>query len=603
MKQLTQHIIIVLAVLAFSLNAFAQKFTATVNLNTVTVGQNFRLTYTLHTQGDNFRMPNLKSNFQILSGPNQSHSTQVVNGKVSSSISLSYIVAPLREGKFTIPPAIARVEGKDVKSNAISIEVLKPSAAQQAQKKQQEAAKKRQQQEMAKNLYVKLHLSKNSTYQGDQIIATYKIYTRLNVVHYQVDKWPSFNGFFSQDIDLKNNNQSKSEIINGMQYTTAVLKQLVLSPQHSGKLEIPPLKMKMVVRVQDDRQARSIFDMFNAYKDVEMNITSNKATVNVKPLPTGKPESFNGAVGDFKVSYNLDKTDVKVNEAINYKISFSGNGNIKLIKDPELTLPPDFEVYDPKENTQLQTGLNGMSGKKTYEYLIIPRHSGTFTIPALEFSFFNTATGKYETKRSEEYTVVVRKADGQIEDNGPSVARNVRKKDVALLGKDIRYLKTSKLKLREAGSLFFASPLYWLLLSLPALFFSGLLVVRKRLSEMRSDVVGMNKRKAGKTALKHLGTAKKHLDEGNKKEFYEEVHRSLNSYMAMKLNIPVAELDKETVESKLKVLEVEESISKAFLDILAECEMARYAPAAAMNEAQLYQKATDTINQMEEAIR
>ena len=580
---------------------WAQKLTATVNRNTVAVGEHFNLSFKIDGQGENFKIPSFK-NFRLLSGPNQSNQMQYVNGQMSSSITYSFILGAIKEGDFKLPIASVTLNGKEIKSNEISVKVVKPSQAQQQRQQQQKDQKAAQEKQLKENIYLKMFISKNKVYQGEQVTATLKLYTRLQIVNYGFEKAPSFTGFYTQDINSKDIGQGQSEIINGVQYTTAILKKVVLSPQRSGEIKIDPTQLEVIARVRDDRAPRSFFDQFlGGYKDVEIKVQSNASSINVKPLPGNKPASFGGAVGSFKMTSSIDKQEVKANEAINLKINISGNGNIKLIKNPNLEFPPDFEVYDPKENTNQKVNESGVSGNKTFEYLIIPRHSGDFMIPAVEFSYFNANTGKYETLSTEEYPIHVLRSDG--EDESVTAVRPVRKKDVALLGKDIRYIHKGNPKLKEAGSVFFGSLGFWGFLSLPLMLFGGLLLTRKRMRDMQSDTVGMKRRKAGKVASQYLSTAKKHLNTGEKNEFYEAIFHSLYKYLGMKLNIPASELDKDSIRERLKQAGVEESIIEDCIAIIGECEMARYAPSAVMNENELYDKASEVINKLDGGLK
>lgn len=583
--------------------AFGQNLTATVNVNTVTVGQQFRLTYNLKVEGRNFVPPKLAPNFKVLSGPNQGYRHEEINGRVSNIITLTYIMMAVKEGSHTIPPAVVETNNGQLKSNTITMTVLNASEAEKQKKIQQQQERRKQEKAMRNSIFIKLFVNKRKVYQGEQLVATYKLYTRVDIAQHNIEQEPKLNGFYTQEID-NGNAQPKQEILNGVQYTTYLLKQMVLTPQQSGKLLVDGFVMKTILRIPDNSAPRGFFDMFGSYKEVPYTVNCNTAKITVKELPKrGKPDSFNGIVGNIKVTSNLDKDEVKANEAINYKISFAGSGNLKLISDPELDLPPDFEVFDPKEKANVKVSESGMNGKKSFEYLIIPRHAGRFTIPALTYAIFNPKTGKYSVQKTEEYSVNVLKGDGEEANSGTVVDLSRRQKDVALLGKDIRYIKKSPKKLKEAGSVFFGSTLFWILIAVPSLLFGALLAVRKRLREMQADVVGMNKRKAGKTASKHLNAARKKLSEGATNDFYEEVFKSLHQYLGMKLNIPVAELNKDFIIEKLQASQVNEDLIKSFIQILEECEMARYAPSAAMNPETILAKAETSIQQLEGGIK
>ena len=585
---------------------YAQKFTATVNRNTVSVGENFKLTYSLNDRAEQYMGPNF-SDFRVLSGPNQSTSMSVSNGQMSSSTSFSYILSPIREGQFTIPAATIRANGSEFQSNTIDITVTKQT--QQGNRNGGQANTQSNNgdpgNEISDNCFIRLIVSKKQAVQGEQLIATFKIYTRLSIVDNAVDHMPSFTGFYSEEINTADQGNLKPEIVNGVQFNTAIIKQMVLSPQRSGEIKIEPMSMDLVIRIRDERAPRSVFDQFfGAYKDIRHKAVSNSVIINVDPLPSaGKPSNFSGAVGSFNMSGTIDKTEVKENEAINFKITYSGQGNIKLISDPILEFPPDFEVYDPKKNSDIKTSASGVQGSKTLEYLIIPRHAGRFNIPSVSFTYFDPNKKKYMTQNTEAYTINVLRGNGQPAIASDGGMRGVSKKDVTLLGRDIRFIKKGNPHLMEAHYYFMGSRLFWILILIPVVGLFLLFLARKRLQEMQADVIGMKKKKATKVAVKRLSKAKLHMEASEKNAFYEEIFKSLNGYVSDKFNISMAELSKEAIEQNLIKHRVAEPIIKSFLSVLSECEMARFAPSAAMSEPQVYASAMGIINQIENEVK
>lgn len=578
----------------------AQKFSATVNRNQVGVGEHFKITYTVDAQGSRFAAPSFRG-FSVLSGPNQSQSMQYVNGQMSASISISYVLRAEKMGDFEIPPASIQTGGKTLQSNSIKVKVVKGTPQQKQQGRQQQTQQPGN--EVKDNVFIKLFINKRNVYVGEQITATYKIFTRLSIVDNAINDLPTFNGFYSQEVDEPGQGNLKPEIVNGVQYNTAIIKQVILSPQKSGKIEIDPLAMDLVLRVQDNRRPRSVFDQFfGSYRDIQYKAVSNKATINVERMPNaGKPADFNGAVGSFELSSSIDKQTVKTNEAINLKIVMRGKGNVKLLKDPKIDFPPDFEVYDPKENTNIKTSVAGIQGTKTFEYLIIPRHSGEFTIPAYSFSYFDPIRKKYVTKSTDAYNITVERGE-----NEPAVAskgsgtRAVSKKDVALIGSDIRYIKPNGFNLKEANVFFFNSLLFWILLALPLSILALLLIVRKRILEAQKDVVGTRKRKAKKLAKKHLAEAERHLTNNDSGKFYEAVFKSIYGFISNKFNIPVSELSKHRIESELSQIGIEASTVSKLIEILNNCEMARYAPVASGSNQSVFDAVEELIEKIEE---
>ena len=393
----------------------------------------------------------------------------------------------------------------------------------------------------------------------------------------------------------------KPEIVNGVQFNTAIIKQVVLSPQRSGDLVLDALSMNLVLRIQDNKRSRSVFDQFfGSYKDIRHKAVSNSATIKVKKLPkTGKPMSFDGAVGVFNVKSSIDKQEVKTNEAINLKIVLKGKGNVKLLKDPKLDFPPDFEVYDPKENTKINTSVSGVEGTKTFEYLIIPRHSGEFVIPAYSFSYYDPIQKKYKTSSTPEYKINVLRGENEPATATGGGNRIVSKKDVALIGSDIRYIKPNGFNLKETNSFYLGSVMFWIFMTVPFLILCLLLLVRNRILASQKDVVGMRKRKARKLASKHLKAAEIHLQNNESSKFYEEVFRSVYGFLSNKFNIPVAELKKERIELELKNIGVSEKKIKDLISILNACEMARYAPVSDLSEQQVYDQVEGLIETIE----
>ncbi len=590
-------LITILITLSFAGVSFGQKFSATVNRNQVGVGEHFKLTYTIEAQGNRFTPPNF-SGFRVLSGPNQSQSMQYINGQMSASLSISYVLRAEKMGEFTIPPATISANGKTLKSNSVSIKVIKGRNTNQNNNTQQA---KQPGNEVKDNVFIKLLVNKRNAYVGEQLTATYKIYTRLSIVDNAIRELPAFNGFYSQEIDEKGQGNLTPEIVNGIQYNTAIIKQVVLSPQRSGKLEIEPLSMDLALRIQDKRRGRSVFDQFfGSYRDIQYTAQSNKAVINVERLPEkGKPENFNGAVGVFDLESSLDKNEVKANEAINLVVKLSGKGNVKLLKDPSLEFPPDFEVYDPKESTNIKTSTQGIRGSKTFEYLIIPRHSGEFEIPSYSFSYFDPIRKQFVSKSTPSYKVSVERSGNEAASPGGGLQRSVSKKDIAKIGSDIRYIKSNGFNLTEEHSFYLNSMLFWILMLAPVGILSLLLIVRKRILEAQKDVVGMRRKRAKKMATKHLKAAEEFMNNNETSKFYEEILRSVNGFISDKFNIPLADLNKTRIEKELRNNGIQATAIKEFMDILNDCEMARFAPLSNNRPQEIYDKVLSIIETIE----
>ncbi|WPU93970.1 BatD family protein [Mucilaginibacter sabulilitoris] len=589
------------------------KFTASVSKTEVSTTEQFEITFSVNGNGDRFTPPSF-TGFLVASGPNVSTSMTVINGNASSSMEYSYELIAVKPGSYTIGPASIVVNGKQLTTKPIKINVVKGSG-QPAQQGQQNAAQqngmdsrvtmKRPGSDISKSLFIRAALDKSNVYLGEQITLTYKLYTRVALVGSEPDKLPDLNGFYSQDITPKNPNQQvqwTTETYKGVKYNVANMKQTILFPEHAGDVTIDPISMIFVVREAD--QSADDDDMigqfFGSYNDVRYKIKSTPVTIHVKPLPqAGKPIGFGGAVGKFNISTSLDKNELKTNEPLNYKIRISGKGNLKLLKPITPSFPADFEKYDPKTIDTIAENENGQSGSRTYTYLLIPRHEGKFTIDPVKFSYFDPSTGRYVSLPTKAYPVKVNK--GTSESNVTAYS-GADKQDVKMLNKDIRYIKTEDVDVSKKGEGFYDSDLYYSLLAFGPLLFLGALVYGKWYEKNNSDIVKVKSRKAGRIAAKHLASAKAQLSANNSKLFYENVFRGLYGYLSDKLNIAAADLNREKIAAELKTRAIDERLINELLDTLDLCDMARYAPVSGISEQQVFDKAKNMINDIENEV-
>lgn len=595
------NFILVFCLMAACVAAQNVKFTATANKHKVTTGERFQVTFEVNASGSNFTPPSFPG-FRVLSGPNQSSSYQWINGVAKNSISFSYILLALKKGKHSIAAAKIKVGGKIYQTESFTIEVVKGAAVQQQQKQQHPHIRqpKSDGSDISKNVFIKLHLNKANVYQGEQLIATYKIYYRLSIIDNNVNKLPDFNGFWSQEIELSQKANNATEVIKGVAYNTAIIKKAVLFPQKIGTLEIDPIELETIVRIR--KKPTSVFDQFfGSYKDVKYIARSNSAKLTVKPLPEkGKPQGFSGAVGNYSLKASVDKYLVKANEAINLKITLSGSGNIKLLESLHINFPSDFEVYDPKINDQISVTGKGVSGKREYEYLVIPRHPGTYKIEPVHFSFFNPSEKKYTEVKSDEFTIVVEKGK---EEEGSTAFRSVSKENVKLLGRDIRFIKQGAANLREKERFFFRSPLFYSLSAMPLLCFLLFVFVRRKYVDYSSDITRVKSRKATRIAKKRLALARKYLSEGNTVLFYEEVFKASYGYLGDKLSIPVSELSKDNISEILAGRAVSEETTSRLTATLDKCEMARFSPSSEVSEREVYEQAVEIISKIEDELK
>jgi len=554
----------------------------------VAMGEQFRLGFTLNERGTDLQLPDL-SNFDLLMGPStsQSSSIQIINGKTTQTSSFSYIfiLRAKKEGKFSIRPASIKVNGKTYESNSLNIQVVK-GQPQQAASQQGGAQQNNQQQQdetpagnvSKDNLFVRVAVDKTNVSKGEQILATVKLYISQNVPLNGFDevKLPSYEGFWTKDIDVPTQVNFTREVYNGKIYQVGVLKKTILFPQQTGNIRIDPFEITCLVR-QRVRQQQGFFDdFFDNYRVVKAKVVSDPVTINVKDLPN-QPANFNGAVGNFSFSGSLDKTAAKSNEAMTLKLIVSGTGNLNLINPPKIELPQDFEAYEPKTSDKTIASDNGMSGSVSFEYLFIPRYAGNFTIPAVQFVFFNPSTRQFVTKSTEAFNIRIEKGK---DDQNSGVVNSYSKEDVKMIGKDIRFIKQNKSVLKPKGSSFFGTFEYYSIFILSSIGFAVFYVLnRKKIEESKNQTLVKNKR-ANKVALKRLKEASIFLKNNQAEKFYEAVIKALWGYLSDKLSIPVADLNREKASSSLLEKGMEQEVVTELMKIIDDCEFARYAPAA-----------------------
>ncbi|RKD90594.1 BatD family protein [Mangrovibacterium diazotrophicum] len=577
--------------------------------NVVSVGEQFRLSFTLNEQGTDLKLPDL-SGFDVLMGPSTSQSTsiQMINGQTTQTVSFSYIyiLRAKTEGTFTIRPASINVDGKVYESNELEIEVVKGQP--QTQQSQSSGSQQQQQQapattEITKDdLFVKVDLDKSNVYKGQQIIATVKIYVSPSVpiTNFEDVKLPSYEGFWTQDIDIPNQITFNREVYKGKIYQVGVLKKTILFPQQTGKIKIDPFEITCLVRQQIKRQRSFFDDFFDNYRTVSAKVTSDPVYVQVKNLPAS-PDGFYGGVGDLDFSASIDKTGAKTNEAITLKLTVSGSGNLRLIEAPKVDFPKDFEVYDPKTNESLKSTNSGLQGSKTFEYLVIPRYAGDYTIPAVTFSSFNPATGTYKTTTSKAFDLTIEQG---TDDQNTTVTSAYNKEDVRFLGKDIRYIKQNQYKLRSTDNSFYGSLAFWLLYICSFVVAVIVAIVyRKKLKE-NANIQLVKTKQANKMARKRLKEAAAHLKQHNSEQFYEAVLKAFWGYLSDKLSIPVAKLNRDNAAMTLAQRGASKEQVDEFIKIIDTCEFARYAPSAsdaALEE--VYEKSANLMGKLDKQIR
>jgi len=556
----------------------AQEFNSSVDRTTVGQYDRFQVYFTFSGSDVNgvkdFRPPNF-SGFRILSGPNQSTSMQIINGKVSGSLSFVYILQPSGIGDYTIGSASVEFGGKTYRTNPINIKVEKGTPQQQ-----QQSTGGYSEEELAKNVFIVAESNKNRVYLGEQLTVTYKLYTKLNISSPQITKLPQYQGFWAVEIDPSQTIAFDVGMYKGERYRVATIKKVALFPTKTGQLNVTPFELNIPVIVKKKKTGNDVFDeffndsFFGRTETVEYQAKSNTLRVEVDPLPAaGVPASFNGAVGNFNFKTEIDKDKVVTNESITLRLTLSGSGNIQLLKAPEPQLPAGFEKYDPKVYDNVnKSGV--VSGQKIVEYLIVPRIQGDKEIPSMEFSFFNPSARKYVTLNSPVFKINVVKGEGQYE----PVASNYAKEDVRLLSEDIRFIKTgdSGLERRQDNSAL--KPWFWISLILPVF---GLIIAvgyRKRQEKLYGNIQLMKYQKAEKAARLRLKISKKALDENKISEFYMELSQALYGYLEDKLGIQKSEFTLETALEKLKSKLVDYNLIDRVKSVAEKCEFVRFAP-------------------------
>ena len=540
--------------------------------------------------------------FVLVWGPQQgrSSSVSIVNGKrtESSETTYSYILRPVKAGKFTLSRASAKVKGKEIFSSVQTIEVVAQQGTSSAARQSQNQSVRQSEDD----IFMTLSLNRNDVVVGEPLIATVKLYQQVNISGFEGASFPSFNGFWSQEIEAPSNIEFARETYDGQIYNAAVLRRFLLIPQKKGQLQIDPAELTCLVNVRISSGGNSIFDgFFDDYRTVRRKVTSKPLTVNVSPLPSGAPASFAGGVGEFTISAALSKDSLKTHEAASLIVTVAGKGNISLLETPKVTFPPDVEVYDAKVVSDIAP--NGLSGKRRYEFPFIPRSSGDFVIEPVKYSYYDVNTKKYVTLQTAPIEMHVAKGQ-EVAASGGGVVLPMNQKDVRNIDSDIRYISTRPGAFVQKGRFFIGSVPFWTVLAMMVVaalsFYAGL----RRIAARRADVVGSRNRKATKMALKRLKLSHTFLQQNLYTAFYEELHKALVGFVSDKLNMPVAELSRDRIAETMSANGVSQEYITRFIGILDACEFARYSPAtgsAAMSAH--YEDAVDIISSIDSNMR
>lgn len=624
MKRIFRLVLFITCLIPMALWAQDEDPRLTVNAKKqVMVGERFQVVFEANAEGKNFTAPSFEG-FNVVGGPftSSSSSISMTSSGVTRTVrnSYTYALQAYQEGTFRVGSASLTVRGEKITSEPFEIKVVPDDGSNsngggfsgddsgQGQSRQNTSDPE----VSGKDLFLKVIPSKKSVYVGEQVVLTYKLYTRVPVSSLSVGKMPSYAGFWTKDISDNNGGalRQTNEYINGVEYTVAEIHKIVIVPQRSGSLSLDPMTVECIaqIRTESNRRSNDPFDIFfndpffnRNVKNVQKTLSSSALTIDVKNLPmTDRPESFAGAVGNYNFKSEIDKTELSTNDAFTLTYTVSGQGNVELLQMPSPVLPPDFEVYDPKITTSVDNNAQGLTGTKKAEYLVIPRRAGSFNIPASEFSYFNPATGAYQTLTSDAYSINVKK--GKDADQGGGVYTS-NQEDIKYLGSDIRHIKRDDAQLRPMHSSFFGSAAYYVALLALLLFFIIMLLVLKKREQLTQDTAANRNRKADKVARGRLKKALQYLKAKDQEKFYVEMSQALWGYIADKTGIERSKLSMDTVSETMRQKNVPEDLTQQFVDTLNSCEFARFAPGSAEEKMDdLYQKGIDVISRAEKVL-
>jgi hypothetical protein len=598
--------VILILVLSFhGLIGSGQDITVTADYpEVVRLGQQFSVSWTVNTGGGNFTAPPFGSFYKLM-GPQTSYSssTQIINGKVSRETSYSYVyyLQPTKEGKYVIAPATFTYKGSTYSSDSLRIEVIGSNAPQQNQANAGQPDEAEPVPEAGEDIFVKLTLDRRDVYIGEHILATVKIYTRVDISGISEIKYPGFEGFLKTDLETPPLTSLRRENVNGTIYGTGVVQQFLLYPQVAGEINIDPVRITALIQQKTGQSDPFFGDFFSTYTTVPKVIASLPTTVKVKPLPGVQPSDFSGIVGSASIKASIDRDSVNVNDPVDLKLVLSGNGNLKIANTPEIKMPADVEVYDPKVTDNLKNGQSGTSGQKVFDYLLIPRHYGEFKIPSVSYSYFNVATRRYERISTPELRFYARK--GSEQNSGLTVYGGVAKEDVTYLGKDIRFINSEPGLMKKTVRIIAARRYFYSSYFLALIIFLAVLFIRREHIRRNADITSVRNRKAAKVAGKRLKEAEMCLKDGASDRFYEEILKALWGYLSDKLSIPVSDLTRNSAISSLSDKGIGESELKNLESIIDTCEYARYAPSSSGTEAEkIYEGAAGFIRLIENLI-
>ena len=588
-----KNISIIILFLVTSIATAQVKFEAKASKTKLGVNERLRIDFEMNKDGDNFNPPDFEG-FTVIGGPNTSVSNSWINGVRSYSKIYSYFLAPKNQGRFNIKQATIEIDGEIYKTQVVTIEVTKAVDKPKDENDADYIA--------SQNIHLVAEVSKDNPYLNEAITVVYKLYvsTDTGVSNWREIDNPRYNDFWSQNIDIKGL-KVQNGTYNGEEYRYVVLRKTVLYPQKSGKLEIEPLSLDVTVDVPTNKR-----DFFGGrlMSQVHRTISAGSKTINVKPLPeAGKPLDFTGAVGDFKFNVITSKTELNASESLQAKVEVTGNGNLKLFQLPKLNLPSSLEVFEPEHSENITTNLDGMRGSISDSYTIVPQFKGKYPIPSITFSYFDLKTETYKRVSSGEIVVDVLEGptNASTGDNTLASVNNGTKQQVVLSNDQFAFVKSNPNLTSIKPEYFFKTTWFWNSLLLPLLAIPLAIILRRKKEERDADVFGNKIRKADKLAKKYLSESKKAL--GNKEAFYIALEKAFHNYLKAKLHIETSEFSKDKIENLLLQRKVEDGTVIEFINLLENCELARYTPITDVEMHQDYDKAAKTISQIDKQLK
>jgi len=609
--------IIFIGVIFFHGISLGQDINITASIDRSKIAVNQVYTYTLQVSGSKANsiksdpvLPDMKEFSTYMGSSGTSQNIQLINGRMSISKSYSFNYMATKVGTYEIGPAKVEFKGKSYNSNSLTIEVVASAAQPKAGGSPGTSQQSRSQQsidnqkDLEDNLLLRAFINKRKVYVNEPVILTYKIYTAVTVTSYGVSKQPDTEGFWVEEFEIANPPQTTRENYKGREYIVAEIRKMALFPTDAGNKTIGPMHIQCDVRVQSQR--RSIFDSFfdDPFfgRSVKASVYAPPIEIEVLPLPEeNKPLNFSGLVGNFKISANVDKTRVKANEAISLKVKLSGEGNIKLLPEPNVIIPPQFEKYDPRISRNVNRSGNGISGSKTLEYVLIPRYAGQHQIKPIEFNYYDPINAQYRTVSTREISINVEKGDEDIAIAGAGFS----KEEVKLVGQDIRFIQRTTPDLKRSGYYFYKNPLFYLGLIIPLILLIAAMFQRRQMDKISENEAYARNRRANQLAKKRLKHARSSLSEDTQKEYYAETSRALIGYLADKLNVSAAGVMSDQLESMMRGKALDEDIIKSFMDCISVCDYQRFAPSNSTYEemSELYEQSKIVISKIEKSIK